>query len=791
MANAVYTLSFSDDIIGDAYTIEIWSKAVNVVPAIAIKGSGTPIKIDWRKFTDPFEPVIPSEAVVEVISETDLFWKQFFTANRGDWILKVIRESVIIWQGQNVTESYNEPYLPTPYKSSLKFSDLGDLDFTYFQQNSTTFYTGYKSLSEILFLCTNKLEFQLDAWEYTNAINLEGWNNASVTQKSLLCNTFVDVRMFRKYDNGQESAMTCMEVLKIIMRAIGCRLFQASGQGQAYVGYHVQSIEEMIASEALNTFGLDHTTYAVTTTLFTANLKREITNATGNFAAPTLDICPVNQNQDLNMSERYNRAIYKYTTQELFRKDAELILNHDFDKGVKTLNNTTKFPKYFVVSSDLSSSNACEVSSAQYVADKDLLFRAYKQTIGSVTLQPMPGFLAAQGSPFAVNSPAKYLRTSGTEAGDAVDLQGQVMSNIQVSTVDNLRLKIAGKILKGIDYGYANANGKNNEQYLTSAVFNFVCWLRMTLDNGRVYYWMVTPNYPSGGNNLWATLGPYFAAPQYAVNHRMLGTKGFSNNTFSGIKYHEDNFEIVIDSPVFPENAIAEFTLRFYLPRTTGTYMQPIGLAALTLKELSLKYITDGDFSDDVIKNLVFFTVTDAKENTYTFNVQLGDGPAEYDLSSFRYGVVSATDKYKITSSWRKLDSATARTAANLFNLIPAQKLLSAYQRVITGDYVGLFDMIHTLNIDDGVDDKKYLIMGDSWNVKASIHSLTMHEITAQSISITSDDAQRTFNSQPTPNDTQVPSAVSSVFSAKANNSVILNKPSTFNVQSAKTKYPG
>lgn len=791
MANAVYTISFTDRI-GDSYTLEIWSKATNINPAISIKTSGKPINIEWRRTEDIFEPVIPSEAVLEVVSETDLYWKDFFTARRGDWILKVIREGNTIWQGQNITESYSEPYLVTPYKSRLRFSDLGDMDFIYFRQNSTTYYTGNKSLAEIIFLCTNKLEFQLDLWEYTNAINMEGWNNASVTQKSLLCNTFLDVRMFRRYEDGQESAMTCMEVLKIIMRSLGCRFFQASGQGQNYTGYQVQRIEEMVNSEALNAFGLNHTSYAVTTNLFIANLKREVTNENGNWQNPTYDISPVNQNQELNMSERFNAALYKYSTQELMRKDAELILNHGFDMGVKTHNNTTKFPKYFQVSSDLSSSNACQVTNGTSATDKDLLFRSYTQVIGSTSLPFMPGMLGAQGSSFFNALTTKYLRTTGTESGDTMDLQGQAMSNIQISTVDNLRLKISGKILKAINYAYANANGKNNEQYLTSAVFNFVFHLKMTLDNGKVYYWYVSPNYPSGGSNFWFLQSAVAPNAQNSVIHRLIGTKGFSANTFTGIKYHEDSFEIVIDSPVFPENAIADFSLRMYVPRTLSTYLQPIGLAAVTVKDLSLRYITDGDFSDDILKNLSFFTITDAKENTYTFDIQLGDGPAEHVLSSFRYGVVSSTDRYKITSTWRKLDDSTSRSAATLFSLIPAYKLLSEYQRIISGDYIGLFDIANTLNIDDGVADKKYLIMGDSWDVKGSIHSLVMREITAQSVVVTYDNSERTFNSQPTPNDTQTPITVSTAFSSKAlSNAIILNQPSKLNIQTVKTKYPG
>lgn len=790
MANAVYTLSYSDRA-GDAWNVQIWSKAVNTNPAIAIKGSARPLTINVRPVTDIFEPVLVSEAIVEVISETDLYWKDFFTATRGAWILKVYRNSYLIWQGQNVTESYNEPYLGTPYTSQLKFSDLGDMDFIYYKSSATVFYAGFQSLAAIIFNCTNKLGFQLDAHEYTNCINLEGYNNASVTYKSLLCNTFLDARVFRNYEDDQETAMTCMEVLKKVLRSIGCRMVQGTGQFASVESrYHIQRIEEMIDSDALSTFKLDQSTATVNVLgLFSSDLKRNVTNAISNFAT---DICPVNQNQDLGMSERNNRAIYKYTTKELFRKDAELLLNHNFFLGVKTHNNTTKFPKYFQVSSDISSSNICQVVAGNTAESKSLLFRAYQQAVNHPA---MAGMLAAQGTSMSTiaSMATKYMRTTGTESGDTVDAGSAAMSNVQVSVLDNLRLKITGKILKGIDYSSATSLGVNNENYLTSALFHFGIKVKLLYDNGKKYTWFMNPTYPGYGQNKWTVWNGTAGTVGDNIIHRIIGTNGFSNNLYAGIKYYEDKFEITLDSAVFPENGIAAFSVFLYTPRTESVYMAPIGLAAVTLDDFSLKYVTDGDFSDEIIKNLTFYTLTDAKENEYTFDVEFGDGPADYCLSSFRYGVVSAADQYKKTSSWRKLDDATAVTAANLFCMTPGKKLLSAYQRVISGDYMGVFDCINTLNIDDGVADKKYLIMGDSWDTKATIHSLVMQEITEQNPSITVSDALTNFTGPSIPSDSgAIAGTVKSIFSSKTiGNAVIFNPPSKLMVNSIQIKYPG
>src|SRR3990167_3630717 len=139
MANAVYNLSFSDQL-DYAYTIEIWSKAVNNNPTIAIKGSEKPITITYRTTSDLFEPVIVSEAALEIISETDLFFKTFFTAKQGDWTLKLYKNGILHWVGQNMTETYNEPYTVIPYKSTIMFSDLGDLEFNSSKKCTELFY---------------------------------------------------------------------------------------------------------------------------------------------------------------------------------------------------------------------------------------------------------------------------------------------------------------------------------------------------------------------------------------------------------------------------------------------------------------------------------------------------------------------------------------------------------------------------------------------------------------------------------------------------------------------------
>src|SRR3989304_5027132 len=237
MANAKYNLTFSDQL-DYVYLIEIWSKAVNNDPTIAIKGSGKPITITYRSSSDLFEPVIISEAALEIISESDLFFKTFFTAKQGDWTLKFYKNGILHWVGQNITETYNEPYTVIPYQSTIMFSDLGDLEFINYKDGAN-FFSGYKTLAQIFFDCTN-----------------------------------INVAAFRDYKNNEERPFTCMEVLKRIMRGSGCRLFQDNGK------YYVLRIEETLgaAGDIAAAYDFSSSTKTISATKYTLNILKIIDN---------------------------------------------------------------------------------------------------------------------------------------------------------------------------------------------------------------------------------------------------------------------------------------------------------------------------------------------------------------------------------------------------------------------------------------------------------------------------------------------------------------------------------
>jgi len=197
------------------------------------------------------------------------------------------------------------------------------------------------------------------------------------------------------------------------------------------------------------------------------------------------------------------------------------------------------------------------------------------------------------------------------------------------------------------------------------------------------------------------------------------------------MEIHNDPFNIEYDCPVFPENGLANFTIRFYVPRTNtvSTTNFWYRLFRCVINKFSVKYVTDEDFSDELVTTITAFTITQAKENIYELITYLGDGPADYVLNSFRIHTAAIGFSNKVTSTWRKLDDASILAAKNIFHINPINKLLTEYQQKITGNYLGNFGFLNMLQITQGASTLRYIQMGLKWDVKAAIRNVDIQEI--------------------------------------------------------------
>lgn len=701
MANEKYNLTYSDRF-GNTWLLEIHEVGVSNTP-VTIVGGDKPLTLSYREATDIFEPVMIREAKVEIISETDLQYSAFFRAEPGQWLLKVYRNATLYWEGQNTTESYQEPYTVNPYKSVLTFSDLADLDFIYYL-NSGSFYSGFRSLAQVVSDCVGKLQIDQDIREMINVVTEECYTDAAITDKSTLANTYVDSRAFIKYDKEQELALSCLEVLRRVCGSMKCRMFQYGGK------WHIFRVEEGLRATALMSpaFDIDTTTLVVSS-VSPAAYKKTIDNT------PLTGITPIDQDQELSMSELFNIINHKFVAQEVIRDRDDLIFNYNFDKGVQTRNNTTFFPLHFNESSDISSLQCCQVvldspgQSPSWLPDtkKSLHF----QNSPNHPYVHHPGFKNAQNETNLLKSNwgKYYLKATST-------LQDEVLKNVAVTQGDSLKIVIDGKLTKETSPVTLYALGAPLETQ-ANLLFEFGVYVKAVFPS-RTYY---LHKWPKDFKGKWQK------SESVCLEH--IKTPSWEKDHILAKAYLTDEFTIEINTDVFPVNETAtSIEVRLYLPRIF-TNISNHTLYSVNLKDFSIKYITDGDFSYDISGTYSTTNISGAKENAYDSTVYLGDGLNNYTLNTFRIH----TNKTR-TTNWRKLDVSGYKSAAEIFNLVPISKLLTNHQRVINGSYLGEFEIYHCLEIDDGVSTRRYMILADEYDTKSGVHNLVMQELDERTV---------------------------------------------------------
>lgn len=771
---AAYSFDFKDEL-GNAWDVSIIQRN-NLDPVVKIKGSGNPVIISYRQGKDLFESLLTSEVTIEVISESDLFFKSFFTAPAGEWRLTLTKNSNIFWRGQNVVESYSEPYILFPYVSQLRFSDLGDMDFLLYK-NGANFFSGYRRMSQIILDCTNKLEIALPLTELINVVTEEAYlDNSTFTanSKSSLRSTNIDARAFIQYKNNQPEPMTCAEVLKRILGAMKCRMFQYNAR------YYILRIEECANANGDITASFDiDTSGALTATQYTTNILKTIDNI------PLAGITPISQNQDLSMTERFNKYSHKYITEEIVRKNQELIFNNDFTKGVKTYNNTNPvntFPDHWEISSNILNDNAASI--IQIHVNNILTPVIYHYN-------PQSGFMAGYNAMQAEtgNSDFNFFILANINKyflNPVGVMQDAVAKSVQLTTVDNLKISIQGFIIKEINY-WAMA-GDNIPAVNASMPFHLAMHIKIIYASGSVLYLS-----GMASNPVWS-----FSNGNTKV---VIPSPSYNNNSVLSNEHHTDDFNIEFDTPVFPYDGIADFEFRFYPPRTIQARKTAGGIVwskihSAVIKNISVRYITDGKFSDEIITNFSTFTIANSKDNIYEDAVYLGDGPVNFVANSFRIHSMSVNPyvpfwkSNTVTVNWRKLNDATLKSAADIFSITAFNKFFTNYQRIIRGDYFGDFGMLHCLVMTDPFATKRYILLSDNYNVKTSVHSIEMQEITSSTKSVTSSYiGGPSLINAPAPNPLP-PSPVSPnlIFSNFKN---VSTSPTTSTMINTNTNYPG
>ena len=287
----------------------------------SIVGSGEPLIINWLE-SKLFEPIGASQCILELESNTNFQFGEFLNALPNQFLITVKKNTLLYWQGVNVTENSNEPYDDVPYSTSIQFTDgLGQLKFTEFEDSGLI--DGQATIIDIITFCLNKLPYQLDLVELINVLE-DNYVTPPVTF-GFLNTTFLDRQVFRNLNSSTQSfeGWNCLAVLREILHAIGATIYQANNTWrivriEEYENAAIPFIRYQAGTSIIDSTGID-------------NVRVTIDNDAIN------GLSWINRNADLNVSQVFDEIEYIYKFGSPDQDPGELIADSDFSISVNSI----------------------------------------------------------------------------------------------------------------------------------------------------------------------------------------------------------------------------------------------------------------------------------------------------------------------------------------------------------------------------------------------------------------------------------------------------------------------
>ncbi|WP_339755193.1 hypothetical protein [Algoriphagus aquimarinus] len=224
--NTKYRIEFSD-INGKNVTVNIKSLNYQNEVIYIDKLSDSPLQVKVNgDGQDKYIPFKTSEVILSLLSEIDYQYFEFSSFEEKQYVLDVVIEGNIKWSGFLVPDNYREAYDTAPYYISMVATDylstLSDYDFT---DAEDSFNLGLMKPIDIILLCLNKLELNIDLWDAGNVFPEGG-----TVDESGLAQCYVDTSKYIKgFGTETETPSSCKEVMEDILACFGLTLFQNNG----------------------------------------------------------------------------------------------------------------------------------------------------------------------------------------------------------------------------------------------------------------------------------------------------------------------------------------------------------------------------------------------------------------------------------------------------------------------------------------------------------------------------------------------------------------------------------
>jgi len=184
------------------------------------------IVLDYPAASDIFDPIRGSSLTLNLISETDFQFEEFFDTTFGEYKVELynVTTASIEWEGFNSADIYTENFEVAPYGITLRFvCGLAELKNIPFSGVGGAF--PLKNIIWVFRLCLNEInDLNInDCFDYFENSHSNGVNDSALMQ------TYVDTNTYVYIEEGIEKNISCYDVLSNILRSLACYIVQSEG----------------------------------------------------------------------------------------------------------------------------------------------------------------------------------------------------------------------------------------------------------------------------------------------------------------------------------------------------------------------------------------------------------------------------------------------------------------------------------------------------------------------------------------------------------------------------------
>jgi hypothetical protein len=213
----IYGVDWKTDIEEDSYAGAI----------INLTSTDEPLIIEWEKNSDDiFDVDKPSQAILEVLSETNFAIADIYAVQDIQFRMSIYQDDVLYWRGFVNSRNYSEPYDTPPYPVTITavcgleflndYMYASSIDVTAGVE-TVTYYSGLKLESQIILDILGKLGIST----FTEYINIYEDSHTTGVGDSPLDQTKIDVDVFK--------GMYCLEVLINILAKYNACITSVAG----------------------------------------------------------------------------------------------------------------------------------------------------------------------------------------------------------------------------------------------------------------------------------------------------------------------------------------------------------------------------------------------------------------------------------------------------------------------------------------------------------------------------------------------------------------------------------